>query len=66
MEQRLREKFTLIDKSDPAAIAAAQQVLASTVSSSFCSISISLLCVIIKALNRVTMDRIHKIILFQI
>jgi hypothetical protein len=27
IEQRLREKFTLIDKSDPAAIAAAQQVL---------------------------------------
>lgn len=27
VEQKLREKFTLIDKSDPAAIAAAQQVI---------------------------------------
>lgn len=35
VEQKLREKFTLIDKSDPAAIAAAQQVITSDTLKSF-------------------------------
>lgn len=30
VEQKLREKYTLIDKTDPAAIAAAQQVITCT------------------------------------